>query len=171
MIQSEILNCQTIGTGKKPTRIGVSLSPYTLIDGFKAHNIQHAIYNDVAPVSDAIVRNSRFTGITYSGPWVIVDAPKKNILIENCEFEFAPREGREWIGMTIWDEENSGAMVSDVVLKNCTFRGRGSGRPFTPLSVKAKVENIRVTGNRMPRTRVRQAPQPGVLFEDGPVLE
>jgi hypothetical protein len=161
MIQSEILGCRTIGTGSKPTRIGVSLSPFTVIDRFSGHNLQHAIYNDVGELRDATVRHSRFTGITYSGPWVIVDAPKDRVLIERCEFEFSSRDdGTEWIGLTVWDAEASGAEAADIVVRDCVFRGTRANK-FRPVSLRAKMQGIRFEANVIPRDSMSVNPQAG----------
>jgi hypothetical protein len=144
--------------------LGVSIQSATLIEEFSAHNVQHAIYNDTGPVRDVIVRDSRFTGVTYSGPWLTVDAPKERVLIERCVFEFAPDPGRDWIGFTLWDASFAGAAVTDIVVRDCVFRGT-SARRFRPTSIQARVRDIAFLDNEVPPNSTVPVPQTGVRVE------
>lgn len=164
IIQSEIVGCRTIGTGVKPTRIGVSLSPFTVISRYSAHNIFHSLYHDSKPLRNATARDCRFTGVVYSGPFIIVDAPKERVLVERCDFEFTPKEGEEWIGLTVWDKFLSGAEATDIEVRDCVFRGTGN-RPFTPWSVKGKIKNIQFNRNITPAGSLNKPVIPGLTIE------
>lgn len=159
---SEIIGCRTVGTGKKPTRIGVSLQSAVVIERFSADNVVHAIYNDVGTIRDAVVRNSRFTRVNYSGPFIIVDARKERVLIERCEFEFVP-SSEIWIGLTVWDKYDSKQPAQDIVVRDCVFRGTNSVA-FTPLSIKPVGLGVSFVNNRIPANSKVPTVQAGVDY-------
>lgn len=155
LVQSEIVGSRTLGTGKKPTRLGVSLQSGVVIERFSADNVVHAIYNDVGTIRDATVRDSRFTRLGYSGPFIVVDARKERVLIEHCEFEFAPNLDI-WIGLTVWDKFSSGELATDIRVRDCVFRGTSLNSKFTPTSIQSKVRDIQFVDNLIPTNFVVQ---------------